>query len=182
MAFFDIDRFKSINDTYGHNAGDAVLRQVARLVADSIRASDRCGRYGGEEFMLILPETSPEEAVDVAEQLRRLVRETPLHIPGGLTTQASISIGIAGGRGSELQAERLVDEADAAMYAAKSLGRNRTYLFRDVDEEAPVRRAPISAERRLAASAIGQWASAAATQALTSALAPRPPMAVVRRT
>ncbi|PZR60554.1 MAG: hypothetical protein DLM71_10590 [Chloroflexi bacterium] len=174
VAFFDIDRFKTINDTYGHNSGDAVLRQVARLVADSIRASDMCGRYGGEEFMLILPETSPEEAVDLAEQLRTLVMETPLHIPGEQTTQATISIGIAGGRGSELQPDRLVDEADAAMYAAKSLGRNRTYLFRDVDEGASVRRAPISADRRSAASAIGQWASATATEALASVLAPQP--------
>jgi response regulator RpfG family c-di-GMP phosphodiesterase len=86
----------------------------------------------------------------------------------------TISIGIAGARGSELQVDALVDQADAAMYAAKSQGRNRTYLFRELDEEAPVRRAPISPDRRAAASAIGQWASDTATEALASVLAPQP--------
>ena len=174
VAFIDIDRFKPINDTYGHNSGDAVLRQVANIVADSVRASDTFGRYGGEEFMLILPETTPEDAVGLAEELRALVMQEPLRIAEGQTIHATISIGVAGGRGSELQLDMLVDRADAAMYAAKSLGRNRTYLFRDLDEEAPVRRAPISAEHRAQATAIGQWASDTATQALASVLAPQP--------
>ena len=174
VAFIDIDRFKPINDTYGHNSGDAVLGQVARLIADSIRRSDTFGRYGGEECMLILPETRPEDAVSLAEDLRGLVMQEPLRIAGGQTIKATISVGIAGGRGSELQLDMLVDRADAAMYAAKSLGRNRTYLFREVDEEAPVRRAPISSDRRAQATAIGQWASDTATQALASVLAPQP--------
>ncbi|MDQ4036068.1 MAG: diguanylate cyclase [Chloroflexota bacterium] len=174
VAFIDIDRFKPINDTYGHNSGDAVLRQVARLVADGVRASDTFGRYGGEEFMLILPETMPADAVRLAEELRTLVQQEPLRIAGEHEVKATISIGIAGGRGSELALDRLVDHADAAMYAAKSLGRNRTYLFRHIDEGAPVSRAPISAERRAQAAAIGQWASDTATQALASVLAPQP--------
>ena len=174
VAFIDIDRFKPINDSYGHNSGDAVLRQVAGLIADSVRASDTFGRYGGEEFMLILPETLPEEAVGLAEELRALVMAEPLLIANGQTITATVSIGIAGGRGSELQLDMLVDRADAAMYAAKSLGRNRTYLFRDLDDEAPVRRAPISALRREQATAIGRWASDTATQALASVLSPHP--------
>jgi diguanylate cyclase (GGDEF)-like protein len=174
VAFIDIDRFKPINDTYGHNSGDAVLRQVASLIADSIRASDTFGRYGGEEFMLILPETTPEDAVALAEELRALVMAEPLRIAGGQEVRATISIGIAGGRGSGLQLDMLVDRADAAMYAAKSQGRNRTYLFRELDESATVRRAPISPERRAQAAAIGQWASDTATQALASVLAPLP--------
>ena len=174
VAFIDIDRFKPINDNYGHNSGDAVLRQVAGLIADSIRASDTFGRYGGEEFMLILPETLPEDAVNLAEELRALVMHEPLRIANGETIKATISVGIAGGRGPELQLDMLVDRADAAMYAAKSLGRNRTYLYQDLDEEAPVRRAPISSERRAQATAIGQWASDTATQALASVLAPQP--------
>ena len=174
VAFIDIDRFKPINDTYGHNSGDAVLRQVARLIADGVRVSDTFGRYGGEEFMLILPETMPADAVRLAEELRTLVQQEPLRIAGEQEVKATISIGIAGGRGSELALDRLVDHADAAMYAAKSLGRNRTYLFRDLDEGAPVSRAPISAERRAQATAIGQWASDTATQALASVLAPQP--------
>ncbi|HEX7225084.1 MAG TPA: diguanylate cyclase [Candidatus Limnocylindria bacterium] len=174
IAFIDIDRFKPINDTYGHNSGDAVLRQIARLIADSIRASDTFGRYGGEEFMLILPETTPEDAVGLAEELRSLVATADLRIADGQLLKATISVGIAGGRGSELQLDMVVDRADAAMYAAKSLGRNRTYLYRELDEEAPVRRAPISADRRAQATAIGQWASDTATQALASVLAPQP--------
>ena len=166
VAFIDIDRFKPINDTYGHKAGDAVLRQLARLIAEAVRVSDTFGRYGGEEFMLILPETIPEDAVKLAEELRTLVQHQTLQIGDQHTVKATISIGVAGGRGSGLQIDMLVDRADAAMYAAKSLGRNRTYLHRELDEEAPVRRAPISAEHRAQATAIGQWASDTATQAL----------------
>ena len=174
VAFIDIDRFKPINDTYGHAAGDAVLRQVARLIAEAVRISDTFGRYGGEEFMLILPETLPEDAVRLAEELRALVQQEPLRIGADQTVKATISIGVAGGRGSELQIDMLVDRADAAMYAAKSLGRNRTHVFRELDDEAPVRRAPISAAHRAQATAIGQWASDTATQALASVLAPQP--------
>jgi diguanylate cyclase (GGDEF)-like protein len=174
VAFIDIDRFKPINDSYGHNSGDAVLRQVAAIVAENIRPSDMLGRYGGEEFMLILPETSQEQAVEMAERLRTKVHSARMTIANKQSTTVTISIGIAGGRGSDLQIDALVDHADAAMYAAKSLGRNRTYLFRELDERAPVRRAPISAERRSAAAAIGKWASAIATEALASVLAPQP--------
>jgi len=174
LAFIDIDRFKPINDTYGHNSGDAVLRQIAALISDNVRASDLFGRYGGEEFMLILPETTADEAVVLAEKLRSLVMQFPLVIAGGQLLQITISIGVAGDVGSQLQVDRLVDQADAAMYAAKSMGRNRTYLFRALDEEAPVRRAPISAERRAAATAIGRWANDTATEALASVLAPQP--------
>jgi diguanylate cyclase (GGDEF)-like protein len=174
VAFIDIDRFKPINDTYGHNSGDAVLRQVAGILGGSIRASDSFGRYGGEEFMLILPETLPEEAVGLAEDLRTLVMSQHFTIAGNQTIKATISIGISGGRGSELQLDMLVDRADAAMYAAKSLGRNRVYLYRELDEESLVRRAPISPEHRAQATAIGQWANDTATQALASVLAPEP--------
>jgi diguanylate cyclase (GGDEF)-like protein len=174
VAFIDIDRFKPINDTFGHNSGDAVLRQVAELLAGAVRASDTFGRYGGEEFMLILPETLPEDAVQLAEELRTLVMSQQFTIADGQSLKTTISVGISGGRGSELQLDMLVDRADAAMYAAKSLGRNRTYLYREVHDEAPVHRAPISAEHRAQATALGRWASDTATQALASVLAPQP--------
>jgi diguanylate cyclase (GGDEF)-like protein len=174
VAFIDIDRFKPINDSFGHNSGDAVLRQVASLIADNIRASDLFGRYGGEEFMLILPETQPDEAVVLAEKLRNLVSAHQLVIAGKQRLGVTISVGVAGDVGSQLQIDALVDQADAAMYAAKSLGRNRTYLYRAVDEGAQVRRAPISSDHRAAATAIGQWANDTATEALASVLAPQP--------
>jgi diguanylate cyclase (GGDEF)-like protein len=174
VAFIDIDRFKPINDTYGHKSGDAILRQVANVIADNIRGSDLLGRYGGEEFMLILPETQPDEAVVLAEKLRSLVAAHSLLIAGQQRLQVTISVGVAGEIGSQLQVDALVDQADAAMYAAKQLGRDRTYLYRAVDENAPVRRAPISSEHRHAATAIGRWANDTATEALASVLAPQP--------
>ena len=174
VAFIDIDRFKPINDTFGHHSGDSVLREIAGLIRDNIRASDLFGRYGGEEFMLILPETNPEDATVLAEHLRGLVMEHPMQVAQQQPLRVTISVGVAGDVGSQLQADRLVDQADAAMYAAKSLGRNRTYRYRAVDDNAPVRRAPISAARRAAAEAIGQWASDTAAEALASVLAPQP--------
>jgi diguanylate cyclase (GGDEF)-like protein len=174
VAFIDIDRFKPINDTYGHKSGDAILRQVANVIADNIRGSDLLGRYGGEEFMLILPETQPDEAVVLAEKLRSLVAAHSLLIAGQQRLQVTTTAGVAGEIGSQLQVDALVDQADAAMYAAKQLGRDRTYLYRAVDENAPVRRAPISSEHRHAATAIGRWANDTATEALASVLAPQP--------
>jgi diguanylate cyclase (GGDEF)-like protein len=82
LAFIDIDRFKPINDSFGHNAGDEVLRQVAHLISDSVRISDTFGRYGGEEFMLILPETLPEDATQLAEELRELVARESVTVQG----------------------------------------------------------------------------------------------------
>jgi diguanylate cyclase (GGDEF)-like protein len=174
VAFIDIDRFKPINDSFGHNSGDAVLRQVAGLLSTSVRASDTFGRYGGEEFMLILPETTPDDAAALAEELRTLVMTQSFAIANDQTLKATISIGVSGGRGVDLQVDTLVDRADTAMYAAKSLGRNRTHVYRELDDGAPVRRAPISAAHRAQATAIGQWASDTATQALASVLAPQP--------
>ena len=174
VAFIDIDRFKPINDTYGHASGDAVLRQLADLVGDNIRGTDILGRYGGEEFMLILPGTDPEDATIVTEKLRGLVMRTPLQIADGSRIQATISAGIAGDRGGELKLQQLVADADAAMYAAKSLGRNQTYVFRAVNEERRVRRAPVDAARREQALALGRWAGQQATNALAGALAPHP--------
>jgi response regulator RpfG family c-di-GMP phosphodiesterase len=124
--------------------------------------------------VLILPETTPDEGIILAEQLRSMIMQEPLVIAGDQRLKVTISIGVSGGRGSGLKPDSLVDQADAAMYAAKSLGRNRTYLYRDINEEAPVRKAPISSESRAAASAIGQWASDTAIEALASVLAPQP--------
>lgn len=124
--------------------------------------------------MLILPETTPDQAVGLAEQLRTLVSSERLRIANGAEIPVTISIGVAGGVGSALQLDMVVDRADAAMFAAKSLGRDRVYLFRELDEEAPVRRAPISPHHHDRATAIGRWASDTATQALASVLAPQP--------
>ena len=174
VAFVDIDRFKAVNDTYGHGVGDVVLRGVAQTISANLRASDLMGRYGGEEFMLILTETGVEEGAVLAEKLRTLVERQRFSTGQGPEIAVTISIGIAGGIGQQLRMEALVRDADAAMYSAKSLGRNQTYIFAEPDDDARVPRAPISAAGRARAIEIGQQARAAATAALTSVLAPLP--------
>jgi diguanylate cyclase (GGDEF)-like protein len=174
VAFVDIDHFKSVNDTYGHAVGDVVLRGVAQTIAESLRASDMIGRYGGEEFMLILTETDVEEGSVLTEKLRTLVGRQRFSVEGAPDIAVTISIGIAGGVGTKLRMENLVRDADAAMYSAKSLGRNQTYVFAEPDDDARVPRAPISAAGRARAVEIGQRARDAATAALASVLAPMP--------
>ncbi|HEX5149418.1 MAG TPA: diguanylate cyclase, partial [Candidatus Limnocylindrales bacterium] len=172
VAFVDIDHFKVINDTYGHESGDVVLRGVAQVLAGNLRASDLVGRYGGEEFMLVLTETNVEDGAALAEKLRLVVERERFDVEGNPSLSVTISIGIVGGIGQQLRMESLVREADAAMYSAKSLGRNQTYLFAEPDDEARVPRAPITSAGRDRAIEIGRRASQAATDFLVSAIAP----------
>jgi diguanylate cyclase (GGDEF)-like protein len=175
VAFVDIDHFKVVNDSYGHAAGDLVLRGVAQLLSTNLRASDLIGRYGGEEFMLILTETSVEEGAVLAEKLRSLVERETFVVEGNANLSVTISVGIVGGFGSQLRVEALVRDADAAMYSAKSLGRNQTYVFAEPNDDARVPRAPISASGRARAVEIGRQARDAAMAALAAAISPLPP-------
>ena len=174
VAFVDIDHFKAVNDTYGHAVGDVVLRGVAQTLAANLRTTDTIGRYGGEEFMMILTETDVEEGAVLSEKLRMLVQRQRFTVEGGVNISVTISIGIAGGIGTKLRMETLIRDADAAMYSAKSLGRNQTYTFAEPDDDNRVPRAPISAAGRARAMQVGQQAREAATAALTSVLLPLP--------
>ena len=174
VAFVDLDHFKDINDTYGHSVGDEVLREVAMLFRDNIRVNDVIGRYGGEEFMLILPESSPEEAAEVAEKLRLLVQRREFKVDAPMPLRVTISIGIAGGQGMTLRPETLIQWADQAMYSAKSLGRNQTYLFREPDEDARIVGAPVSRAGRARALEVAAVARRAAEIALTEVVDPLP--------
>ncbi len=174
VAFVDIDHFKAVNDSYGHAAGDIVLRGVAQALGANLRASDMIGRYGGEEFMLILTETDVEEGAVLTEKLRQLVQKQRFSIDGNPDLSVTISIGIAGGAGQKLRVDTLVRDADAAMYSAKSLGRNQTYIFAEPDDDARVPRAPISNAGRARAMEIGRQARLAATAALASYINPLP--------
>jgi diguanylate cyclase (GGDEF)-like protein len=174
VAFVDIDHFKAVNDTYGHGVGDVVLRGVAQTLSENLRGSDMIGRYGGEEFMLILTETDVEEGAVLAEKLRTLVQRQRFLVEGGQHIAVTISIGIAGGVGDKVRMETLIRDADAAMYSAKSLGRNQTYIFAEPDDDNRVPRAPISSAGRARALQVGQQARDAATAALTSVLLPLP--------
>jgi len=170
VAFVDIDHFKQVNDTYGHAFGDIVLRGVAQTIAASLRASDVIGRYGGEEFMVVLAETTVDDASALAEKVRHLVGRQRFENPGHPPISVTISIGIAGGQGVSLRFDSLVRDADAAMYSAKSLGRNQTYIFAEPSDDARVPRAPISPYGRARAMEVGQAARAAAQAALTSVI------------
>ncbi len=174
VAFVDLDHFKAVNDTYGHAAGDTVLRGVAQALQANLRATDMVGRYGGEEFMLLLTETDVEEGAVLAEKLRTIVARERFDVEGNHELTVTISIGIAGGIGARLVSDALVRDADAAMYSAKSLGRNQTYIFAEPDEDARVPRAPISAAGRARAMEIGQAARDAATASLTAVISPLP--------
>ncbi|MER3438296.1 MAG: hypothetical protein C4346_12325, partial [Chloroflexota bacterium] len=118
----DIDRFKSINDSHGHQAGDLVLREVGNLLRRSARAVDFVGRYGGEEFVIVLPETWSDDAMVMAERTRRLVHGHRFTLPNGEAIRLSVSIGVAG-------LPTLLERADRALYAAKAGGRNRVVLY-----------------------------------------------------
>jgi diguanylate cyclase (GGDEF)-like protein len=174
IAFVDIDHFKAVNDTHGHGVGDIVLHGVAQTIADNLRASDLIGRYGGEEFMLILTETNVEEGAALAEKLRSLIERLRFEVEGNDELSVTISIGIVGGAGHHLRVDSLIRDADAAMYSAKSLGRNQTYIFEEPDDDARVPRAPVSEAGRARAIEIGRRARIAATAALTSVIAPLP--------
>ncbi len=123
----DLDHFKRINDSYGHPTGDAVLREVAHRLLESVRNYDYVGRYGGEEFLIVLAECAPGDLAVTAERMRAHVSEKPVHTDSG-PIAVTISIGLAAQRpaGSELpREEELVRAADTALYCAKSNGRNR---------------------------------------------------------
>lgn len=128
VALADLDKFKSINDTYGHLAGDTVLREVAGRIGGSIRPYDAAGRYGGEEFLLILPGCGDQEAVHTAERMRQTIEAAPVVLPDGeLPVTASFGVTSLPG-GYEGTPESLVRLADEALYQAKSQGRNRSVL------------------------------------------------------
>ncbi len=125
---FDIDHFKKVNDTYGHLAGDRVLIQVAKTAREAIREGDILMRYGGEEFLVILPAASKENCRDVAERMRRKVEETSV-ADGDQVIRVTISIGITSYPELDVAGEQdLVKHADEALYVAKESGRNRVIV------------------------------------------------------
>ena len=128
ILMLDLDHFKMINDTYGHDAGDAVLKALANVIKATVRASDIIIRYGGEEFMVVLQDTSSAYALSVAEKIRASVEA--MRIPhGGVALQRTISIGISDFPGDSHTFWQAVKFADVALYSAKEAGRNRVVHF-----------------------------------------------------
>ena len=173
VVLVDLDHFKRLNDTHGHAAGDRVLHHVAQLLNANVRAVDLAGRYGGEEFLVVLPETDVDAAGSLAEKLRRIVGSSTVRMPDGEQLSITLSAGVTGGLGAVLQSDALVRDADAALYSAKALGRDQVYLFRETGDEDTVRRSPIGSEARSQALDVGRAAMAAAQDALLRTLAGR---------
>ncbi|MBY3135903.1 MULTISPECIES: PleD family two-component system response regulator [Rhizobium] len=122
----DIDRFKHVNDTYGHDGGDEVLREFSSRVRSTIRGADLACRYGGEEFVVVMPDTSPEIAAAVAERLRAAIENAPFMLKhSGEALNVTASFGIASRIASVLTPDQLMKQADLALYEAKNTGRNR---------------------------------------------------------
>jgi len=131
LAVIDVDGFKGVNDTIGHTAGDAVLRQIAQRLAARVRASDDAGRWGGEEFLVLLPGAAPAEALRAGERLRAHVASAPIPLPDGSTRAVTISVGVVSVDGKaldRLDLDRLIEDADRALYQAKADGRNRVRI------------------------------------------------------
>ena len=121
----DIDRFKSINDAFGHDGGDDVLREFANLLRRQVRGADLVSRYGGEEFVVAMPDTDAELAAKVAERVRAAVAENSFSLPNGRKVPVTVSVGVATLQGRADSIAGLAKRADTALYEAKAAGRNR---------------------------------------------------------
>ncbi|NIT04377.1 diguanylate cyclase [Candidatus Saccharibacteria bacterium] len=123
VMFFDIDNFKKINDTHGHEVGDKILQFVSSLIAEKLRASDFIGRWGGEEIVVALVGAQEKDAYQKAEEIRRAVKSR-VKIPNAPDLTITVSVGVAELKGDE-GLEKLVKKADNAMYKAKTTGKDR---------------------------------------------------------
>ena len=129
LLILDIDHFKAVNDTYGHIVGDKVMRTVAETLTSGLRSVDMIARFGGEEFVVVMPETTEDSAKTVAERLRRRVSETRVFYEDvEEPVSVNISIGLTLRMPKDKTAEDLMHRADKALYDAKNTGRNRVCL------------------------------------------------------
>ena len=127
ISMIDIDHFKNINDTYGHAVGDQVLFQLANMLHEGIRESDMVGRYGGEEFLIVLPNTKLQKAAELAARLCKSIREAEIDV--GNKIHLTVSIGVAEYRHNTENWQKFLNRADKALYAAKNAGRDRWAVF-----------------------------------------------------
>jgi diguanylate cyclase (GGDEF)-like protein len=129
VFMMDLDHFKVVNDTYGHQTGDLVLQKVGEICREVLRDLDCVGRLGGEEFAVLLPRTDVEHAMAVAERLRDAMEHASVAASHGETVRFTISIGVATLRDETTSLDTLLNQADRALYQAKHCGRNRVTLF-----------------------------------------------------
>jgi diguanylate cyclase (GGDEF)-like protein len=123
ISMIDIDHFKRVNDSYGHTAGDQVLFQLANILQESVRNPDTVGRYGGEEFLVVLPNTRLQQAAEQASRLCKRIREADIDV--GEMLRLTVSIGVAEFQHGKENWQKFLGRADMALYAAKNAGRDR---------------------------------------------------------
>lgn len=129
ILFVDLDHFKSVNDTYGHDAGDRVLKSAATCITQNIRTTDSLGRIGGEEFSIFLPNTGMDAAAQVAEKIRQAIERLDIPVSPDTKLKITASIGVAGQQSNHQMLKEIQQQADIAMYQAKKAGRNRVSCF-----------------------------------------------------
>jgi two-component system cell cycle response regulator len=144
VMLFDVDNFKAVNDKHGHGVGDDVLVKLAEVACGNLRSVDLVARLGGEEFVVVMPETNDKTAMQVAERLCTQVAESSIQLPDGSPLSVTISIGVATSENSDEMADDLIDRADAALYTAKNAGRNRVHL---ADPPKPARQSSAAGAR-----------------------------------
>ena len=172
LIMIDVDHFKKLNDKYGHQAGDQVLRDVAATLGTTVREMDLAARYGGEEFAIILPSTPMADALSAGERIRAAIAKGITRF-GGAAIQATVSVGVSQ-IGAEDDTASLISRADEALYAAKKAGRNRVW-FHDGQQPLPT---PSADSRRQGADSAARYdARCAAPHARchTPAAAQKPP-------
>jgi len=125
LLMLDLDHFKKVNDTYGHLAGDVVLREVAHRISEVVRSYDLVGRYGGEEFLVVLPDCDPDQALQSAERIRAVIAGRPV-LAAGAEILVTASIGVTVTTAGSVAEKEILAIADTALYQAKSAGRNCT--------------------------------------------------------
>jgi diguanylate cyclase (GGDEF)-like protein len=147
LVLADIDDFKAINDTWGHQAGDHVLRRVGQVFASGVRQVDFAARYGGEEFAVLVPETDLAGAIQLAERLRVALQEAVIELPSGHAISVTSSFGVAVKEGLK-RPEQIVAAADENLYEAKRFGKNRVSPAPVVDAEPEIEIPPLERRRR----------------------------------
>jgi len=133
IGIADLDNFKSVNDQHGHQVGDITLKRVTQVMVDALRGADFIGRYGGEEFLFVFPESDLKNATEGAERIRKRIENMSNTAPGGRKIHLTVSIGIATleaeSEAGSCDMEQLISNADHALLEAKRLGRNRVQVF-----------------------------------------------------
>ncbi len=129
FVMLDIDHFKTINDMYGHTSGDSVLQELASILKSSVREGDFAGRYGGEEFSVILPEVDKKQVWEICERIRKEIEEHAFHIENGKSIHLTVSIGVCHTDCREgLTGKEIIKKSDRELYRAKGKGRTRVEM------------------------------------------------------